>query len=59
MLDLDLLQATLTEAASHGGEFAEAFFEDRRSVSGFFDDQKVEEVTSGRSRGVGVAGGCR
>jgi len=37
-----------------GAEFAEVFVEDARTSGGRFDDGKVEEVTSGRSRGAGL-----
>ena len=37
-----------------GGDFADVFVEDRASTSATFDDGKVEEMRSGRSRGAGI-----
>ncbi|HJP15722.1 MAG TPA: TldD/PmbA family protein [Acidimicrobiales bacterium] len=54
LLDADLLQRSLQKALHKGGEFAEIFVEDRRSMSAIFDDGRVEELTSGRSRGAGI-----
>lgn len=54
MLDTATIEETLATALSHGGEFAEVFAEDRRSVGASLDDGRIEEFTSGRDRGVGV-----
>ena len=54
MIDPDILERTLGEALRHGGEFAEVFVEDRRSSNARFDDGRVEELVSGRSRGAGL-----
>ncbi len=54
MLDHDVLERTLRHALRHGGDFAEVFGEDRRSSNARLDDGKVEEVVSGRDRGVGI-----
>ena len=48
------LEGTLRAALRAGGDFAEVFAEDRRGSSGRFDDGRVEELTSGRSRGAGI-----
>ncbi|HEY5014735.1 MAG TPA: TldD/PmbA family protein [Acidimicrobiia bacterium] len=48
------LERTLRAALRAGGDFAEVFAEDRRGSSGRFDDGRVEELTSGRSRGAGI-----
>ncbi|HEX5096754.1 MAG TPA: TldD/PmbA family protein [Acidimicrobiia bacterium] len=54
MIDADVLQSTIDAALRNGGEFAEVFVEDRRSSNGRFDDGRVEELVSGRSRGAGL-----
>ncbi|MFV1989174.1 MAG: TldD/PmbA family protein [Acidimicrobiales bacterium] len=54
MLDRDVIQSTLNVALRGGGEFAELFAEDRQNVSASMDDGRVEELSSGRDRGVGV-----
>ena len=54
LLEPSLLRDTLHSALRTGGEFAEVFVEDRRSMSALFDDGRVEELTGGRSRGVGI-----
>ena len=54
MLDEGLINRTLGAALRTGGEFAEVFAEDKSSSSAMLDDGKVEELTSGRDRGVGV-----
>jgi len=54
MLDPDICARTLGVALRSGGDFAEVFAEDRSSSSARFDDGRVEDVVSGRRRGVGV-----
>ncbi len=54
MLDPTLVRRVLDAALRTGGEFAEVFAEDARSSSARLDDGRVEEVTSGRSRGAGI-----
>jgi TldD protein len=54
MIEPDILERTLRHALRNGGDFAEVFAEDRRSSSARFDDGRVEELVSGRSRGAGV-----
>ncbi len=54
MLDPTLATEVLQAALRTGGEFAEVFVEDARSSSARLDDGRVEEVTSGRSRGAGI-----
>ncbi len=54
MIDHDIIDRTLRAAMRTGGEFAEVFAEDRRSTSAVLDDGCVEELTSGRDRGVGI-----
>jgi TldD protein len=54
LLDEAVVSRVLGAALRTGGEFAEVFVEDARSSSARLDDGKVEEVTSGRSRGAGI-----
>ena len=54
MIDKELIEQTLAEAVKNGGDFAEVFVEDKQSSSAYFDDGKVEELTSGRDRGAGI-----
>jgi len=54
VIDQALLEKTLTTATGRGGEFAEVFVEDRQSSGALLDDDRIEELTSGRSRGAGV-----
>jgi len=54
MIDQDVLDRTLRAALRDGGDFAEVFAEDRRATSGRYDDGKVEELVTGRSRGAGI-----
>ena len=54
LVDLDVVDATLREALHAGGEWAELFAEDRSSTGILFDEGRVEEMNSGRDRGVGI-----
>ena len=54
MPDPDVLDATLRAALRTGGDFAEVFVEDRRNTRAGFDDGRVEELVSGRTRGAGI-----
>ena len=54
LIDAAVLERTLSGALRGGGDFAEVFAEDRRGSSGRYDDGRVEELTSGRSRGAGI-----
>src|SRR5450755_4023197 len=54
LIEVPVLERTLKAALSSGGDFAEVFAEDRRGTSGRFDDGRVEELTTGRSRGAGI-----
>jgi TldD protein len=54
MLDRDLVEEVLRAARRRGGAFAELFAEERTSTSIRLDDGKVEELTTGLDRGVGV-----
>ncbi|MEM7094073.1 MAG: TldD/PmbA family protein [Actinomycetota bacterium] len=54
MLDQSMLENTLAAATARGGEFAEIFVEDRQSSGAMLDDNRIEELSSGRSRGAGI-----
>ncbi|MCB0998845.1 MAG: TldD/PmbA family protein [Acidimicrobiales bacterium] len=54
MIDQDVLGRVLTAATKRGADFAEVFAEDKRSTSAALDDGRIEQVTSGRDRGVGI-----
>ncbi len=54
MIDQDVLEQVLAEGLRTGGEFAEVYAEDRRTTSAGLDDRKIEQVNSGRDRGVGI-----
>jgi TldD protein len=54
MIDDAVVQRVLGVALRNGGDFAEVFVEGRRSSSAYFDDGKVEELSSGRDRGAGI-----
>ncbi|MBK5223872.1 MAG: TldD/PmbA family protein [Acidimicrobiia bacterium] len=54
MIDEDVIQRTLGVALRTGGDFAEVFAEDRRSTGAVLDDGRVEDLSSGRDRGVGI-----
>jgi len=54
VLDQSVVGRVLDAAIGTGAEFAEVFVEDARNSSARLDDGKVEEVTSGRSRGAGI-----
>ena len=54
MIDPDVIQKTLAEALSAGGNLAEIFVEDRSSTALRLDDSRIEDVTSGRDVGAGI-----
>jgi TldD protein len=54
LISQEVVQKVLAAAVSRGGEFAEIFAEDKKSSSAAFDDGKVEELSSGISRGAGI-----
>jgi len=54
VIDQSLLESTLAVATSRGGEFAEVFVEDRQTSGALLDDNRIEELSSGRSRGAGI-----
>jgi TldD protein len=54
LIDADVLQRVLSSALGRGGDMAEVFAEDSVSGSAQLDDRRVEELSSGRSRGAGI-----
>ncbi len=54
MIETAVVEATLQRALAGGGDFADVFVEDRAGTSATYDDGKVEELRSGRSRGAGI-----
>jgi TldD protein len=54
LIDPAVLQSVLSAALSHGGDMAEVFAEDSTTASALLDDRRVEELSSGRSRGAGI-----
>jgi len=54
VIEEPLINTTLATALSTGADFAEVFVEDRTSSSARLDEDRIEELTSGRSRGAGV-----
>jgi len=54
LVDPDVVARVLDAGRATGAEFAEVFVEDKRSTSAGLDDGRVEQVTSGRTRGAGI-----
>ena len=54
LIDPDVLERVLSAALVGGGDMAEVFAEDAVTASAMLDDRKVEELSSGRSRGAGI-----
>jgi TldD protein len=54
LIDADVLQRVLSSALGRGGDMAEVFAEDSMSSSAMLDDRRIEELSSGRSRGAGI-----
>lgn len=54
LIDRSIVDSALTEATSRGADFAEVFVEDKVGTFAFLDDGRIEEVSSGRSRGAGI-----
>jgi len=54
LIEPDVLERVLSAALVGGGDMAEVFAEDRQTSSAMLDNQKVEELSSGRQRGAGV-----
>jgi TldD protein len=54
LIPSDVLERVLGAALSGGGDLSEVFAEDSVTSSALLDDRKVEELSSGRSRGAGI-----
>ncbi len=54
LVSKEILELTLSEALTRGGDFAEVFVEDRATTSAVLDQRRVEELSSGRDRGAGI-----
>ncbi|HEX3796236.1 MAG TPA: TldD/PmbA family protein [Acidimicrobiales bacterium] len=54
LIEADVLQRVLAAALDRGGDLSEVFAEDSTTSSALFDDRRVEELSSGRSRGAGI-----
>lgn len=54
MIEESVINATLSTALRTGADFAEVFVEDKKRSSAHLDDSRIEELTSGRSRGAGI-----
>ncbi len=50
----DVLERVLSSALADGGALAEVFAEDTVTGGAVLDDRRVEELSSGRSRGAGI-----
>ena len=50
----DVVQRVLNESMGRGADFAEVFVEDRSNASASLDQRRIQELSSGRSRGAGV-----
>jgi len=54
LVSKEVLENTLAQAMTLGGEFAEVFVEDRVTSSAVLDQRRIEELSSGRDRGAGI-----
>ena len=54
LIDADLIEKVLATAVERGGDMAEVFCEDRTSRSASRDDGRIEELSTGSSRGAGI-----
>ncbi len=54
LIDSDVLGRVLSAALVKGGEMAEVFAEDSTTAGAMLDDRRIEELSSGRSRGAGI-----
>src|SRR6202044_1360436 len=54
LIDPDVLERVLSTALVGGGDMAEVFAEDAVTAGALLDDRRVEELSSGRSRGAGI-----
>jgi TldD protein len=54
LIPTDVVERVLAAALAKGGEMAEVFAEDSTTSSAMLDDRRIEELSSGRSRGAGI-----
>jgi TldD protein len=54
LIESDVLARVLSRALTGGGDMAEVFAEDSTNSSALLDDRRIEELSSGRSRGAGI-----
>jgi len=54
LIESDVLARVLSRALAGGGDMAEVFAEDSTNSSALLDDRRIEELSSGRSRGAGI-----
>ncbi len=54
LIESAVLERVLAMSLAGGGDMAEVFAEDRQTSSAMLDNQKVEELSSGRQRGAGI-----
>ncbi|MGP0031303.1 MAG: TldD/PmbA family protein [Acidimicrobiales bacterium] len=54
LIDADVVERVLAAALVRGGEMAEVFAEDSITSGATLDDRRIEELSSGRSRGAGI-----
>ncbi|MFM8482738.1 MAG: PmbA/TldA family metallopeptidase, partial [Actinomycetota bacterium] len=54
MIDNDVLERVLATALTTGADFAEIFASDWRGTGVGLDDGRVEQLSTGRSRGAGI-----
>jgi TldD protein len=54
LIEPDVLERVLSTALAGGGDMAEVFAEDAVTSGAVLDDRRIEELSSGRSRGAGI-----
>jgi TldD protein len=54
LVEPEVLERVLAGALRNGGDFAEVYAEDRAMTAVSLDDRRVEELSSGHSRGAGI-----
>jgi TldD protein len=54
IIEPDVLERVLSSALQAGGDMAEVFAEDAVTSGAMLDDRRIEELSSGRSRGAGI-----
>ncbi len=54
LIDPDVLERVLSTALQAGGDMAEVYAEDAVTSGAVLDDRRIEELSSGRSRGAGI-----